>query len=936
MVSKQISIDDIVRTAVAFFANQKVTPEGIRYFITLMKPSFGVGIDEENLFLKIESLLTVTIDGTILTLEDSVGHEEWFNVSTNLPTKRQFQWHFWDHLKTYLCSHKGYPVSIVENLDRLSSEIISRLEDPCREGTWDRRGMVMGSVQSGKTLNYTALICKAIDAGYKFIVVLTGIHNSLRSQTQDRLNEELLGYDLDRIQRLTGQERRIGVRRIFYDHRIVNTLTSSNQNGDFSRAVAAQAGIIPSVTGDPIILVIKKNVTILKNLLGWLNSLPGTVDLESRRVIPDIPMLLIDDECDFASVNTKQPERDENGNIVEDWNPTQTNKKIRTLLFSFQKSSYVGYTATPYANIFIHKDDFHPKYGEDLFPRHFIISLPQPTNYIGPDYVFGIVGDSEQGIESIEPLPLVRYVRDHAEKIPDTHKKVLRVEELPASLLNAIKCFLLACASRRIRKEGVVHNSMLIHVTRFTAVQRQIKELVEKELRKLIARIMSGSDPLLDFRNLWETDFIPTSLKMSDKGFREAMPASWNEIKRELFNAAKTVRVKGINGEIGDILDYREADALTREKIQRGEDLPWEDRGISVIAIGGDKLSRGLTLEGLTVSYYLRASRMYDTLMQMGRWFGYREGYNDLCRMFITEELAEWYRHIALANQELRNELEYMIAINSTPENYGLKVRSHPGRLAVTSAGKSRNAERLTISFSGKFPKTIVFDPRHLENNRRVLQTLVQQIGRNCSRDIDPEKPRYHWENVQAAPVLNFLKSYLTQEIAKRVVDPSRIADFIEKQNRNGELVDWQVVIVSNAPHDAEHQYQLGKYTIGCSRRTPDIITADKIAIGTLTSPADEALDLTTDEIERALEFDKSRGKQRSDGLPTSLAIRHVRPESRGLLLIYLPACKDQDNAANNYGLEGQEVVGFAISFPYSNTAVPIEYLAGPVYMEEY
>ncbi len=933
---KQMSIDDIVRTAIAFFANQKVTPEGIRSFIALMKPSFADSIDEEKLFLKIESMLTVTIEGTILTLEDFVGHEDWFNVSTNMPIKRQFPWHFWDHLKSYLVSQKGRPANVVENLDRLSSEILSRLEDPCREGTWDRRGMVMGSVQSGKTSNYTALICKALDAGYKLIIILAGIHNSLRSQTQDRLNEELLGYDLDRIQRLTGRERRIGVRRIFSDHRIVNTLTSSSQNGDFSRAVAAQAGIIPSVTGDPIILIIKKNVTILKNLIGWLNSLPGTTELEGRRVIPDIPLLLIDDECDFASVDTGIPERDEDGNIVEDYDPTQTNKHIRQLLFTFQKSAYIGYTATPYANIFIHNKGFHPSYGEDLFPRHFVISLPQPTNYIGPKYVFGIAGYSEQGIENMEQLPLVRHVVDHTERIPDTHKSSLCVAQLPESLLEAMRCFLLVCATRRIRKEGVVHNSMLIHVTRFRAVQRQIKDLVEKELRKLVARIMSGSDSLSDFRSLWENDFLPTSAKMEGKGFREAIPSSWNEIKRELFSAAKTVRVKGINGEIGDILDYRDADALVRERILRGEDVPWEDRGINVIAIGGDKLSRGLTLEGLSVSYYLRASRMYDTLMQMGRWFGYREGYNDLCRIYTTPELAEWYRHIALANQELRNELEYMVAINSTPENYGLKVRSHPGRLAVTSAGKSRNAEKLSISFSGEFPKTIVFDPRHLAINRTALQILTEQIGRDCSREVDPSKPRYHWENVQPAPVLNFLRSYATQDVAKRVVDPARIADFIERQNKNNELIDWHVIIVSNILQDAEHKYQMGKYIIGCVRRTPLEVLPDKISIGTLTSPADELLDLSTEEIERALEFDRSRGKQRSDGLPTSLAIRVVRPKTRGLILIYLPACKDIDNTKNNYGLTGQEVVGFAVSFPFSDTAVPIEYWAGPVYMEEY
>ena len=211
------SMDDVVRTAIAFFASEKVTPEGIRDFIHLIRPSLTNNIDEEKLFLKIESVLNVTIDGTIVTLEDRTGHDEWFNVSTNIPIKREFQWHFWDHLKNYLISYKGRTANMVENLDGLSSEILSRVEDPFREGAWDRRGMIMGSVQSGKTANYTALICKALDAGYKLIIILAGIHNSLRSQTQDRLNDELLGYDLDRIQRLTGGERRIGVRKIFSD-----------------------------------------------------------------------------------------------------------------------------------------------------------------------------------------------------------------------------------------------------------------------------------------------------------------------------------------------------------------------------------------------------------------------------------------------------------------------------------------------------------------------------------------------------------------------------------------------------------------------------------------------------------------------------------------------------------------------------------------------
>jgi hypothetical protein len=927
------SFDEIVQFSYSYFANKKVTPDAIELFITKMKAAFPeYKLDDRKLFSRLEAIYSVVIEGPILTLDNAEDHIDWFNVSTNMPIHRTFEWHLWEHLKQYLISHKMHPAKIVDSLDRFSSEILCRLEDPHREGIWDRRGMVMGSVQSGKTLNYTALICKALDAGYKLVVVLAGIHNSLRSQTQDRLNEELLGYDLDRIQRLTGQERRIGVRRIYPDHRIVNTLTSSSQNGDFKRSVASQAGILPSVTGDPIILIIKKNVSIMENLVRWLGSLPDIRHIDGRNVVPEVPLLVIDDECDFASVNTRQPEYDEMGQIIEEWDPTKTNQMIRRLLFLFQKCAYVGYTATPYANIFIHKDDYHPKYGDDLFPRHFIISLPQPSSYVGPEHVFGITGDSQQGIETIEPLPLIRNTYDHAEKIPGSHKKELVITELPDSVIEAMKAFLLTCAARRIRKVGVPHNSMLIHVTRFVSVQRQIKALVEVELRKMIARIMSGSDPLNDFRQLWETDFTVTSGNMAIRGFKEAVIHSWEEVRSELFDAAIKVKVKNINGESTDILDYIEANAIAREKILRGDSVPWEDRGINVIAIGGDKLSRGLTLYGLSISYYLRASRMYDTLMQMGRWFGYRDGYNDLCRIYTTEELAEWYRYIALSNQELRNELEYMIAINSTPEKYGLKVRSHPGRLAVTSAGKSRHAEKLSLSFAGQFPKTIVFNPGYSENNRRALSNLVEQIGRDCSSEIIEERPRYQWDNVDPVIIINFLRTYRTQEVARKVVDPERIADFIERQISIGELTGWHVAIVSNNLKNAVHSHVVGKYTIGCVYRKPDRVEADKISIGTLTSPADEMLDLSVGEMEKAIQFDVQRGREPENNLPSSLAIRWARPAARGLILIYLPACNDPMFL---YGMGEEEVVGFAVSFPASENALPIEYWAGPVYMEE-
>lgn len=682
-----------------------VTPDDIRLFIDKMKHVYpGTELDEAWLFTKLESLHAI-VTGVPDFLDNKTDHEDWFNPSTNAPIHREIiEWHFWDHYKLYLTTIKGWPMSVINSLDSLSSEILSRIEDPHRNGRWDRRGMVMGSVQSGKTANYTALITKAADSGYKLFIILAGVHNSLRSQTQSRLNEEFLGYDIDKVQKLTGSEKATGVRTMFRNHKAVYSLTSSSEKGDFNKIVASQSGIPLSREGPPIILVIKKNVTILRNLINWVPSIVGVRDENNQWHIPDIPSLVIDDECDHASINTKWPERDENGRINEEWDPTTTNRLIRKLIKMLDKVAYIGYTATPYANIFIdNENETHPIYGEDLFPRSFIISLPTPSNYMGPDKVFGLDRDIERDIEEADPLPLIRVVNDHEDTIPDKHKKNHVLPYLPESMKYAIKCFLLSCAARSIRHEGTPHNSMLIHVTRFTAVQGLLYEMVKTELQDLMARIMSGEN-LEDFREIWSEDFLPTTKIMAtyDPPFTDATAHTWDGIKTRLAITTRYIKVNEINGTSTDYLAYKDAEINAQIKTRLGKVVPWEERGLSVIVIGGDKLSRGLTLEGLTISYYLRASRMYDTLMQMGRWFGYRDGYSDLCRIFTTKELISWYRHIASATLELREELNYMARIQKTPEEFGLKVRSHPGRLIVTSSGKRRNAERIQLSYDGR------------------------------------------------------------------------------------------------------------------------------------------------------------------------------------------------------------------------------------------
>lgn len=931
--------ESVVKMSYGYFGDRICTAESLGKFLDLMKPMLdAAGVSRETAYADLERRHTIAILDPAFVLEDHSNHEDWLNPSTNDGLQRHVEWHFWEHFEAYLTAGKNWPKAVVESIDRESTAVLSRLEDPHRPGKWDRRGMVMGSVQSGKTSNYTGLICKAIDAGYRLIVVLAGVHNSLRSQTQYRLNEEVLGYDLDKVQEFRGQAARIGVRAMFSDHKVVQTLTSSSENGDFKKAVADQAGVIPSADGSPIIMVIKKHVSILKNLNDWATSIIGHQDGSGRRIVNDVPLLLIDDECDYASVNTKKVVLSEDGVVNEECDPAKTNLRIRELLNAFTKSAYIGYTATPFANIFIHHDTKHPKYGEDIFPRNFIISLPQPNNYVGAERVFGLVQHSVAGIDERGPADLVRHVDDSDELIPAQHKRDLTIEVLPASLQEAVRAFLLSCAARRLRQAAPPHNSMLVHVTRFTDVQARVHVMVERLLRGYVDRIRSGSDCLSDFRDLWEENFVPTTEGMSDEV--GAVVHGWTEIADCLYLVARRVRVTLINGTSSDSLAYRHAELAARQRIERGEAVPWEERGEHVIAIGGDKLSRGLTLDGLTVSYYLRAAKMYDTLMQMGRWFGYRDGYMDLCRIYTTKELAEWYQFIASSSAELRQELEYMALINAEPKEFGLKVLDHPGQLAITSAGKRRNAEVLDLSYSGRISETVVFDLKYSIENLKALETLLADIA--ADETATPHSDGLlHWTNVGPDVVIRYLGSYRTHDDAARVVDPKKIALFIRSQLKHGDgdLTEWDVAIISRQAR----QYHSVRLRIGkevhCLERRPMRLGQGTLAIGRLVNPSDEWLDFDEEERRAAwsrwseLRLRNGNEPPEQGALPSGPAIRAARPKSRGLLLVYPICYVDQNDTVGGYGTEpGREVTGFAVSFPASDTTQQVRYEVNSVF----
>lgn len=911
--------------------------------VVALNPRWAVGLDREAVTDELIRRFSMWI-GHDLALTSEEGHVPWLNAA------RKRDWRYWQRYREWI-ERDLSPVA-VEALDGTTDRILGFLEDPTREGTWDRRGLVVGHVQSGKTGNYSGLICKAADAGYKIIIVLAGLHNNLRSQTQIRLDEAFLGFETNPSAtdlRLTG----VGT----IDPSIrPNFATNRSDKGDFNAASSRNLGISPETR--PWLFVVKKNKTVLERLLRWLrNHVANTVDPENpkRKLITHLPLLLIDDEADHASVDTGEQIFDSDGVPDPDHNPTAINKQIRRILRTFTRAAYVGYTATPFANIFIHEGGKTDEEGSDLFPSSFIINLAAPSTYVGPSRVFGVLRNGEK----TSGLPLTRTFSDHVDEsgkggwMPPGHKNGHRPVHLgdaniPESLVNAIDAFLISCAVRCLRKQESKHMSMLIHVTRFTSVQNEVARQVEyhvSQIRQRLYRRVDHVDIEARLKELWSSDFVPTTERMLRECPEQAIAPlpTWAEVLDAIQEVLADLEVRKVNGTAKDALDYS------------------EQKGLRVIAVGGEKLSRGLTLEGLSVSYFLRASKMYDTLMQMGRWFGYRPGYLDLCRMYTTEELTDWFGHIADAADELREEFEIMASSGADPRSYGLKVQSHP-TLMITSPLKMRQAKSMYLSFSGTVLETVAFrrDPTILARNLKVTRELLGSLGAPAEgpsilrRGGKNKWSGYLWEKVSAAEVCAFLRGYTTHSSAIKV-NGMLISEFIESMLPHDELTEWTVALLGGG--------EGGGFTLmeGISlknmvvRREHGSGDEDRYSIRRLLSDRDETIDLDDEAWEAALAetrklWSLAGESARAENEPTHPSGRGVRlvrgfgtatvpahPE-RGLLLLYLidPLASTDTNlpprAPWNPGLP---LVGYGVSFPGSSSGIKVEYKANHVLWEQ-
>jgi hypothetical protein len=884
------------------------------------------------------------------TLSDKRGHVDWLKER-----RGEISWRFWQRYETFLQVVEELPDPVIKSIDVRTEGILDLLEDPRRHGPWDRRGLVVGSVQSGKTGNFLGLACKALDAGYKLVIILAGIHNSLRAQTQIRMEEGLLGYNTDSSLFFEQASMKVGVGVLAFPDLPVNSMTSRAESGDFK---AGNLGTVMHLGETPFIVVVKKHATILENLRKWLTLKNGVDSPDGSKLVMDLPILLIDDEADHSSINTRKSKRTAPDDVSpQEVDPTRINQRIRQLLQAFDKSAYVGYTATPFANIFVDPNSRHESFGDDLFPRSFIVSLPPPDNYFSVEKVFGREGDPDVGIEARPALPLTRTVED----FPPSSGSEFSPTDLPQTLKQAIRAFLLVCTARHARGQTNKHNSMLIHVARYVSAQGKIAELVESELlflQRRIANEVAGTAASLrvELKSLWESDFVETTRQVADPSCPEM---TWSEIEPSLIPAVSKIGVREINGTSGDILDYEKH----------------RDTGISVIAVGGNKLSRGLTLEGLSVSYYMRVSKMYDSLLQMGRWFGYRQGYVDLCRIYTTRELIDWYRHIALAEAELRREFERMSDIKATPEEYGLRVRTHPDGMLVTALNKARASRKVQVSYEGTLAQCVVLykDRDTRKQNLEATRTLIGRLN-TAALPGDAQTPQTRvWSGVEAEAVCNWLDLFRSP-MGTNGFDSQRIAQFIRRQQGQQELVEWTVALISNRRGEGVRLSELAGLTVGLVRRK-NVGPSDGPYVlpnSNVLNPPDQAIDLqgamldqawiqhlltkrafgTDQSDERAViercqgrnaleiarelsllrfEADKAAGRIRPDKTPPmaplGTVIRDLRPTHRGLLLIY-----PLDNAYPDVDDDDLPFYTCAISFPTSTTASPIEYQVNEVY----
>lgn len=697
----------------------------------------------------------------------------------------------WPDYRAHL-EQSGFSGAAVSSIDQATTRILAGCANPMSPGD-KSKGLVIGYVQSGKTANYTGLIAKAVDAGYRIVIVLAGMYTNLRVQTQLRLQKDL---GMDEVSHSAS----------------LGWWPLTSVTADLGRDISTGPLSNPA---NVAVMVVKKHEMRLANVARFLESIPS--DILRRRGV-----LIVDDESDQATPNT-QAARDLVSTI---------NQRIRDIWAAVPTGTYVAYTATPFANVFIDPAD-----SGDLYPDDFAMVLPMPEGYMGSETYFDVSQDADR--EDDEP------VHQLAHEVPEEEAAILAPKGrdlsdfdpvMTSSLARAVRWFVLATAVRELRAGRAQHSSMLVHTSQRITVHQLTKDVITDFIKKTSFDI---DDQEGVFRSVYDSEIDRASR------FREgeAVP-SWAETWSRAKEVLSRVTVKIDNGASDDRLVYS------------------DDETETVIAVGGGTLSRGLTLEGLVVSYFLRSSNTYDTLLQMGRWFGFRPGYRDLVRVWMGPGLLDDYAHLARVERQLRDEVATMEEEKRTPREFAIRVRAHPGRLEITSPGKMSAADLVHFGLGGTRRQTIYLDtsPAGVERGQRAARSLVRSV-RSRTAPVEARigrstkgHPTLVYPGLRNDDVVGFLREYWVAP-SDRWLQPDAMEGWLDA---HGEGAAWNLVIISG-PGGATDGFEIADgIRVGTSSRAPmspehwdqsrldaDLPSgADLVNIRALMSSGDYLLDL--------------------------------------------------------------------------------------------
>ena len=715
--------------------------------------------------------------------------------------------------------NQGWTDDSLKDIENTTISILRKLRI---ENDEPIKGLTIGHVQSGKTASMAALMAMAADWEFNLFIVLSGTIENLRKQTEDRLINDLKtsgNLSWERLSKLSLKPSS--------SHKVSNL-------------------VLPKMSRERYLNVCLKHKTRLHDLILWLK--------EDGNKLSQMRIIIIDDESDQGGVNTNNvndslAERTALNKAIVDLVNIQANDGAKPL-----SMNYISYTATPYANF------LNEASAESLYPQDFVAVLNPAKEYFGAKEIFGLEND-----EYYRGLPIIRTIdKDNFELVKSIHKG--EESSIPESFKEALHWFLLATAVMRYRKYKKPV-SMLVHTSQKQVHHEIFAGLIDSYFKstskmKIIedCRVLYNKEQKKFTKEDFEMEFevYPSKEEVKDYPPFEKIE---DELKRLIRQNPSHINVL----EETKRLDYHDGlhlciDNCSNNKITEDLEhirLAYPDPQLpnypapapAFIVIGGSTLSRGLTIEGLVSTYFLRTTSQADTLLQMGRFFGYRKGYEMLPRIWLTKDTTAKFRFMATLEAEMREDIETFILEGMDANEYGPKIKNSPklSWMRITAKNRMQNAEEIDLDFSGTSNQTVVFedDKAIQKNNIEVTERFLTDLG-------DANETRnsrgLYWKNISFQKIKeNFFEKFTFSKQSEFSNLDTFIKWYQEKEEEAG-FTKWNIVLSSSGVVDSNqnNQWVIGGRGVGLvTRSRRGSATGEKINIGVLRTPSDLYADMT-------------------------------------------------------------------------------------------